>query len=580
MRPFQILQTQVNFPMLFIASILLHRIASEHTDVLMSSRDCFLWAKLQEKVRNLAGHSYNIHYFLTSRIARLRASAAYLRYTNDLMGAKPLVVDLAGYGRTLPALLKRTRHPDAEIYLLAQYQDPDPQRTTRVKTFTNGNSWIERANLAQHAMVVDVDEKGQPVYSNPANIQWGSIPEIQASHAAFQAALDAMQHYDFTKELQTGTPALTRLLAFLVAKMSSEEYRTALTFQEDRLLLQEEKPILEELERLEKAPIENPRQLTILTRLHCEMPYFGQLAIPDGLSDNTLTRLRGNDRARVGSNSERMARDFEAITGKPCFYLPSVYNMPSTPARRVRETDTDDVACFGRVFSLKNITVQAIAALRFARARRHRLRFHINDFSADANGQQIINALKLIFQGQPNAEIVLHKWYPREAFLRVLCAMTIGLQVSFTEASNVISLDMAAASLPVVVSPEIKWANQACIAQPTSSEDIAEKMHHAVAHPALVEKNKENIAAHNASCFGHWRKFLGPDARVLFLAHNALNTGISTVANNDCAMLQANGVHAEIVRTTFAPDAVKQAIQQHKPTHVISEASWKPIEVL
>jgi len=139
---------------------------------------------------------------------------------------------------------------------------------------------------------------------------------------------------------------------------------------------------------------------------------------------------------------------------------------------------------------------------------------------------------------------------------------------------------MAAAGLPVVVSAEIKWADPACIAQPTDSEDIAEKMHHAVAHPDLTEKNKQRIAEHNDSCFSHWQKFLWPNARVLFLVHNALNTGISTVANNDCAMLQANGIHAEIVRTTFAPDAVKQAIQQHKPTHVISEASWRPIEVL
>jgi hypothetical protein len=57
-----------------------------------------------------------------------------------------------------------------------------------------------------------------------------------------------------------------------------------------------------------------------------------------------------------------------------------------------------------------------------------------------------------------------------------------------------------------------------------------------------------------------------------------INTGISTVATNDCAMLKANGVQAEIERTTFAPDAVSKAIQRYRPTHVVSEASWKPQE--
>jgi hypothetical protein len=579
LRPFELLQTQVNFPLLFVASVLLHRIATHHTDAMMSSRDCFLWAKLQEKVRDLAGGGYRVHYFLTSRIARMKASPAYLRYTNALLGAKPLVVDLCGYGRTLPALLGKTQHPDAPIYLLAKYQDPE-RRTSRVQSFAPGNSWIERANLAQHAMVVDVDDKGKPIFSNPANINWENIEEIKASHESFLHTLSLMQHYDFTHELQAREPVLRTALDFFLQQLNSGTHRKALTFQGDRLLLAEEEPILQELGRLAKAPAPAAQGTTIVTRLHCEMPYFGMLAQSDGLTPAILARLRSDGRASVGSNSERMARDFEIIVGKPCFYLPSVYHMPPTPSRQESKADIDNVACFGRVFCLKNINVQAIAALRFAQARKHRLRFHINDFTQDAEGKAIVASLKMLFEKQPDAELVLHKWYPRDAFLRVLNSMTIGLQVSLTEASNVISLDMAAAGLPVVVSPEIKWATAQSTCYPTDSEAIANTMLHAMAHPELIEENRRNIQAHNDSCFAQWQKFIGAGARVLFLVHNALNTGISTVAANDCAMLKANGIHAEIVRTTFAPDAVKRTIQDKKPTHVISEASFCPLGVL
>jgi hypothetical protein len=602
LRAFQDVQTQINFPLLFLLSLLLHREAQtrQTTSLLMSARDSCLWVKMQRKVSSLLNGGYRTHYFYTSRLARTFPSESYLAYTEELLKGRPLVVDLCGYGHTLPKLLEHTS--GSSVILAVKYPHPVSSPASTLLTIKTG-SLIERANLARHPMVVDVKPDGSPVYSNPANIAWEDVPQIRVMHEAFDQALQLFEHYDLAKDVQQPTPQIQKTAEWLVNWLS--QHQKTLMFDND-LMAREEQPILDKLKLASRLPSPKNQDTTsvapsygraqqqascqdtssvvpvvtatVLTRLHCEMPYFGQLAIPDGMTAQVLNRLRTNGNACVGSNSERMARDFEVVAGKPCFYLPSVYPIPSAPARRPGPKETDNVACFGRVFSLKNITVQAIAALRFTKARGTRLRFHVNDFSADANGQQIVNALKLLFDRQPNAELILHKWYPHEAFIQVLSTMTIGLQVSLTEASNVISLDMVAAGLPVVTSPEIKWATEQSTCYPTNSEAIAERMHYAMSHPELIDEHKQNIQAHNDSCFATWQRFIGPNARVLFLVHNALNTGISTVATNDCAMLKANGVQAEIERTNFAPDAVSKAIQRYRPTHVISEASWRPLE--
>jgi hypothetical protein len=48
-RGIEILQADYNFPVLFLASIVLNREYPNHT-LLMSSRDCYMWQKLMQKM--------------------------------------------------------------------------------------------------------------------------------------------------------------------------------------------------------------------------------------------------------------------------------------------------------------------------------------------------------------------------------------------------------------------------------------------------------------------------------------------------------------------------------------------------
>jgi hypothetical protein len=173
----------------------------------MSSRDCFLWQRVLEFVRDLHGAQYEIVYFRTSRLARAFPSPAYLRYVRAHLPA--VIVDIGGTGWSLLRLLERLGHPETPVVFITRYDAPElrSQYEAIGRTVTNGNSssllrtsapptHLEGMNLAAHAMYMD-----PPQTFNPLGIDWEQVPEVQAMHAAFSAALDTARRYDFRSDL-------------------------------------------------------------------------------------------------------------------------------------------------------------------------------------------------------------------------------------------------------------------------------------------------------------------------------------------------------------------------------------------
>jgi len=247
-RRHQLLQIEVNFPILLFASVLLHRRVTEWTaatDVLMSSRDCCLWERLQRLVRDALGGVYRTHYFWSGRPARLKASPSYLEYVNRLARERPVFVDLCGWGRSLPILVARTAGPSAPIWLLSKYPDRTANRTGALvdgPSVRGASSLIERANLARHAMVIDV-WRGKPVHFNPLGIDWEGVPEIAVMHRAFDAALKLTKRYPVVAEAnRAGDATLEATVDFLFAQVRS--YNAELRFRDD-MMAKEEPAILE-----------------------------------------------------------------------------------------------------------------------------------------------------------------------------------------------------------------------------------------------------------------------------------------------------------------------------------------------
>lgn len=256
LRHLQIVQTQANFPLLFIASLILHRtaVARGYQRLLMSSRDCYLWSELHQEMKHRLGGEYEVHYFLTSRIARAFPTREYLDYANGLLSQPSCIVDLCGTGWSLKRLLGKTHAPQTPTMLLYRYQNVEGLRNFYeslgptdargdVFHFLTGdphNATVERANFAAHPMLDTVSQvHGEwcPVYTNPAGIQWNEIPEIATQHDIFLRMCRMTASADLSRDLEATPEVLMRLMEVCYRNLAG--CRTLYTFA-DTFTAQEE----------------------------------------------------------------------------------------------------------------------------------------------------------------------------------------------------------------------------------------------------------------------------------------------------------------------------------------------------
>jgi len=249
----QIAQIESNFPILYCAALLLHKQLTTET-VLFSSRDCYAWFRVQELIQTLTGAIYNVRYFLTSRLCRAFPSPAYLAGVNKLL-ANAVIVDLCGTGWSLTRLLERSSRAETPVVLLVKYDIPSLDRVYQQMGSTRGpvnirslvptkhGANLERANMADHAMVLDASGE-DPQYFNPCNIDW-KMPEIQAQHHAIGACLEALRHYGL--DLDASEEGLQRVIETSCKKM--EKYDEAFAFANE-FLRSEDKAVMAKLKEL------------------------------------------------------------------------------------------------------------------------------------------------------------------------------------------------------------------------------------------------------------------------------------------------------------------------------------------
>jgi hypothetical protein len=222
-----------------------------------------------------------------------------------------------------------------------------------------------------------------------------------------------------------------------------------------------------------------------IIRLHSEMPFMaGEGMAMDWLGDYSQFK-----NIVISINAPRMLREIRLYlqhkngwskqeTENKVIYLPNYYPQHYKFKKFNREKDTVDIGCFGAVRPLKNHLIQAFAAIDFANRIGKKLRFHINAGRIEMQGQPVLNNLLGLFEqlSETQHQLINHQWCPREEFLKICGQMDIGLQCNFSETFNIVSADLISQGVPIVGSKEIPWAANFCCAEPSSSEDIVDKL--------------------------------------------------------------------------------------------------------
>jgi glycosyltransferase involved in cell wall biosynthesis len=173
----QIAQTQLNFPLLFLSTLLLRSLsrAQRWDHILMSGRDCYLWHGLYQHLRSVLPDAPPATYFHTSRVTRAHPSPGYLAYFSaQCVGRRNVVVDISGTGWSLSRLIERDPQKSVAIFLLHKLEMPDVLheyekfgRLTRPISVHSvvtrapdryDSEVLERMNFAPHSAVEDVED--------------------------------------------------------------------------------------------------------------------------------------------------------------------------------------------------------------------------------------------------------------------------------------------------------------------------------------------------------------------------------------------------------------------------------------
>jgi hypothetical protein len=232
-RRLQLVQIQLNFPILLFSSLALMRLTREvdASHLLFSSRDCHMWLDLHRAIAAKTGQAEApAEYFFTSRRARTQPSRDYLDYARASLGDRGLVVDVCGSGWSTALLFDRLGLSDRDTFLVHHIATPDAYArkaptpdVRRVHALVGpaepgvNNMTLELCNTADHGSVRDVariagawlpqfepDSRPEPVRRRAAD---------QARY--FAAAVGLVETARLDQVLTLSTPDIARLVSEL-----------------------------------------------------------------------------------------------------------------------------------------------------------------------------------------------------------------------------------------------------------------------------------------------------------------------------------------------------------------------------
>jgi len=220
-----------------------------------------------------------------------------------------------------------------------------------------------------------------------------------------------------------------------------------------------------------------------IVRSHSETPFIAN----EGIAEQWLFDYRELfPHVILAMNSGRTAKEYESILKIPVITLPNYYpvNMNTYKpfnsfyrrGRKDFEREQVHIGCLGAIRPLKNQLIQAHAAIEFAESINKRLFFYINSTRQEQKGEQVYKNLVSLFENTPH-ELYLLPWLDHDKFIDfVEERLDLGMQCSLTESFNIVAADLVNVNIPIVVSKEVRWAANLYKCDPTSFEDIVDKL--------------------------------------------------------------------------------------------------------
>ena len=249
-------------------------------------------------------------------------------------------------------------------------------------------------------------------------------------------------------------------------------------------------------------------------RIHSMIPFLSSEGIAfEWINEYQSLRNKGIN-ISLSCNNEDLYKSMQLLYGNSVSYTPNMYFPPYEQPeiddrKKLKYKSTLDVGCFGALRVLKNHAQQAVSAIEFANKTGKILNFHVNisEYEQREAGPTLRN-LRAIFANTRH-NLIEHPWYTHYEFLNVVKTMDIGMQISFTETFNITAADFVYSGIPIIVSNEIKFVNEASRVEPTSEEAIQKTIRTTLEnYNRVVRINRLLLEKHNKDAIDAWFSFL------------------------------------------------------------------------
>ncbi|MCX8008294.1 MAG: glycosyltransferase family 1 protein [Patescibacteria group bacterium] len=247
-----------------------------------------------------------------------------------------------------------------------------------------------------------------------------------------------------------------------------------------------------------------------VVRIHSNLSFLAN----EGIAIEWLKSYVKYPNVYIGVNSEKALYDVKFITkaSEKVLYLPNYYPLDQVSVKEPKlkkPKEFVDVGLFGAIRPLKNQLIQAVAAMKWAESKNKILRLHINSSRKEQGGESNYKNIKNLFVNTKH-ELYEYDWLPHSEFLNILSNCDVSLCVSFTETFCIVAADSIAANVPVVGSKEIPWITSFLMADPTSVDDVVNKMNLATGLFRGIFKffNRNNLAFYNSHSIFYWKDSL------------------------------------------------------------------------
>jgi hypothetical protein len=267
-----------------------------------------------------------------------------------------------------------------------------------------------------------------------------------------------------------------------------------------------------------------PSKFEVLSKLHPTVNWYVRIhsMIPflssEGMAFewiNEYQNLRNKGiKISLSCNNEDLYESMKLIYGDSVSYTPNMYFPPYTAPefdekRKTKNKPIINIGCFGALRVLKNHTQQAVSAIQYANRTGKTLNFHVNISEHEqAQAGPTLRSLRAIFANTRH-NLVEHPWYDHSQFLNVVKDMDLGMQISFTETFNITAADFVFCGVPIIVSKEIKFVNEASRTDPTNEEEIQKTIRTTLENEnRAVRINLSLLNRHNDDAVIAWLSFL------------------------------------------------------------------------